>query len=88
VTNASDQLQRTPLYNLMVASQARMVGFSGWEMPVQFSSISQEHQAVREQAGLFDISHMGKFRLSGPDVLTLLQGLVPSDLARLQPRSC
>jgi aminomethyltransferase len=69
----------------MVASQARMVGFSGWEMPVQFSSISQEHQAVREQAGLFDISHMGKFRLSGPDVLTLLQGLVPSDLARLAP---
>jgi aminomethyltransferase len=69
----------------MVESQARMVGFSGWEMPVQFSSISEEHAAVRQQAGLFDISHMGKFRLSGPDVLTLLQGLVPSDLARLQP---
>ncbi len=69
----------------MVESQARMVGFSGWEMPVQFSSISEEHAAVRQQAGLFDISHMGKFRLSGRDVLTLLQGLVPSDLARLQP---
>ncbi len=69
----------------MVESQARMVGFSGWEMPVQFSSISEEHAAVRQQAGLFDISHMGKFRLSGPDVLPLLQGLVPSDLARLQP---
>ncbi|NJN49445.1 MAG: glycine cleavage system aminomethyltransferase GcvT, partial [Alkalinema sp. RL_2_19] len=69
----------------MVESQARMVGFSGWEMPVQFSSITKEHAAVRQQAGLFDISHMGKFRLQGPDVLNLLQSLVPSDLARLQP---
>ncbi|MBE9030576.1 glycine cleavage system aminomethyltransferase GcvT [filamentous cyanobacterium LEGE 11480] len=69
----------------MVQSQARMVGFSGWEMPVQFSGISKEHAAVRQQAGLFDISHMGKFRLQGQDVLALLQGLVPSDLARLQP---
>jgi aminomethyltransferase len=85
VTDLSTPLQRTPLYDLMVASQARMVGFSGWEMPVQFSSISEEHAAVRQQAGLFDISHMGKFRLSGPDVLTLLQSLVPSDLSRLTP---
>jgi aminomethyltransferase len=69
----------------MVESSARMVGFSGWEMPVQFTSLSAEHAAVRQQAGLFDISHMGKFRLSGPDVLTLLQGLVPSDLSRLTP---
>lgn len=83
VTEAT--LQRTPLYDLMVASNARMVGFSGWEMPVQFSGISQEHTAVRTQAGLFDISHMGKFRLQGPDVLPWLQSLVPSDLSRLTP---
>jgi aminomethyltransferase len=85
VTDTPTPLQRTPLYDLMQESQARMVGFSGWEMPVQFTSLSAEHAAVRQQAGLFDISHMGKFRLSGPDVLTLLQGLVPSDLARLIP---
>jgi aminomethyltransferase len=85
VTDSSTARQRTPLYDLMVLSQARMVGFSGWEMPVQFSSISEEHAAVRQQAGLFDISHMGKFRLRGPDVLAFLQGLVPSDLARLTP---
>jgi aminomethyltransferase len=83
VTEAT--LQRTPLYDLMVASNARMVGFSGWEMPVQFSGINQEHAAVRTQAGLFDISHMGKFRIQGPDVLAWLQRLVPSDLSRLAP---
>lgn len=69
----------------MVESKARMVGFSGWEMPVQFSGIKQEHEAVRTSAGIFDISHMGKFHLQGRDVLTLLQSLVPSDLSRLKP---
>lgn len=83
VTDPSS-LKRTPLYNLMVASQARMVPFSGWEMPVQFSGITKEHDAVRQHVGLFDISHMGKFRLQGQDVLSLLQTLVPSDLSRLQ----
>jgi len=60
-----------------------MTGFSGWEMPVQFSSIRQEHEAVRTSAGAFDISHMGKFILAGPDVIAQLQKLVPSDLSRL-----
>jgi aminomethyltransferase len=62
-----------------------MTPFSGWEMPVQFSGIKQEHQAVRSQAGMFDISHMGKFILRGDDVLGQLQALVPSDLGRLTP---
>lgn len=69
----------------MLAANARMVGFSGWEMPVQFSGIKQEHAAVRSAVGIFDISHMGKFRLVGVDVLALLQSLVPSDLNRLVP---
>ncbi len=60
-----------------------MTPFSGWEMPVQFSGIRQEHQAVRTAAGAFDISHMGKFVLRGPDVIAQLQQLVPSDLSRL-----
>lgn len=78
-------LQRTPLYDLIVEAKARMVPFAGWEMPVQFSGLVQEHQAVRSGVGLFDISHMGKLLLRGGDPLTDLQALVPSDLSDLQP---
>lgn len=78
-------LARTPLYPLHLEQNARMVAFSGWEMPVQYSSINKEHQAVRQQAGMFDISHMGKFVLSGEDLIEQLQPLVPSDLSQLQP---
>ena len=78
-------LLRTPLHPLCLQQQARMTGFSGWEMPVQFSGILQEHQAVRQAAGAFDISHMGKFVLTGADVIGALQQIVPSDLTRLTP---
>ena len=78
-------LLRTPLHALCLQQQARMTPFSGWEMPVQFSGIRQEHKAVRESAGVFDISHMGKFILTGSDVIAQLQHLVPSDLSRLTP---
>lgn len=78
-------LSRTALYEVSVESNARMTEFSGWEMPVQFSGITQEHQAVRTAAGMFDISHMGKFTLKGQDLITKLQYLVPSDLSPLQP---
>jgi aminomethyltransferase len=62
-----------------------MTAFSGWEMPVQFSGLKQEHEAVRTSAGVFDISHMGKFALKGKPLREHLQRLVPSDLQRLQP---
>ncbi len=75
----------TPLHLLHLELNARMVPFSGWEMPVQYSGISKEHQAVRQQAGLFDISHMGKFVLSGHHLIEQLQYLVPSNLSSLQP---
>jgi len=78
-------LSRTPLYPLHLELSARMVPFSGWEMPVQYGGISQEHQAVRQQTGMFDISHMGKFVLSGVGLMQQLQQLVPSDLSPLQP---
>ena len=78
-------LLRTPLYDLCVQNNARMTGFAGWEMPVQFSGIKQEHAAVRTAVGMFDISHMGKFILTGDDVLRSLQKLVPSDLSKLSP---
>ncbi len=76
---------RTPFHLLHLELSARMVPFSGWEMPVQYSGISKEHHAVRQQAGLFDISHMGKFVLSGHNLIEQLQYLVPSDLSSLQP---
>ncbi|KGF73306.1 glycine cleavage system protein T [Neosynechococcus sphagnicola sy1] len=78
-------LQRTPLFEQIQAQGARMTEFAGWEMPVQFAGVLQEHQAVRQQAGMFDISHMGKFHLRGGNLIGQLQGLVPSDLSRLLP---
>ncbi|MGB3298260.1 MAG: glycine cleavage system aminomethyltransferase GcvT, partial [Phormidesmis sp.] len=76
-------LLRTPLHALCLQQKAKMTDFSGWEMPVQFGGIRQEHDAVRTAAGAFDISHMGKFVLVGPDVIEQLQQIVPSDLSRL-----
>ena len=77
-------LSRTPLYDRAIALKARMTAFSGWEMPVQFSGLTAEHEAIRTSAGMFDISHMAKFTLSG-EAIEQLQPLVPSDLSRLQP---
>jgi aminomethyltransferase len=62
-----------------------MVEFGGWLMPIQYQGITSEHEAVRQRVGMFDISHMGKFSLTGPDVLAALQPLVPSDVSVLQP---
>ena len=76
-------LLMTPLYELALEQKARFVPFSGWSMPVQFVGLKQEHQAVRSGAGMFDISHMGKFAMQGKDLIPQLQKLVPSDLARL-----
>src|SRR5579885_3259900 len=76
-------LKRTPLYEQHRALGGRLVEFGGWEMPVQYSSILDEHRAVRTHAGLFDVSHMGEFRVSGPDATAFLQHLVPNDVARL-----
>jgi aminomethyltransferase len=77
-------LLRTPLYQQSIELNGRMTAFAGWEMPVQFSGLSAEHQAVRTSAGMFDISHMGKFFSSGANSIELLQSLVPSDLSKLQ----
>jgi aminomethyltransferase len=78
-------LLRTPLYDRAIALGARMTSFSGWEMPVQFSGLVPEHEAIRDRVGMFDISHMGKFTLHGESAISHLQNLVPSDLSRLQP---
>jgi aminomethyltransferase len=83
-TQTNTSLARTPLFDLAVKQKARFTAFSGWEMPVQYSGLKQEHQQVRTAAGMFDISHMGKFVLRGKELLKHLQALVPSDLSRLQ----
>jgi len=66
-------LLRTPLHDLHCELQARMTPFSGWEMPVQYQGIKPEHYAVRTGAGMFDISHMGKFVLKGVGAIAQLQ---------------
>ncbi len=76
-------LKRTPLNEEHRALGARMVEFGGWDMPVQYSGILEEHRAVRARAGLFDVSHMGEFRVEGPGALAFLQHLVPNDVSRL-----
>ncbi len=76
---------KTPLYHTGVEMKARFTNFGGWEMPLQYTSIIEEHQAVRNGAGMFDISHMGKFTLQGKNLMAQLEKLVPSDLSRLQP---
>lgn len=84
MAESSSDLLRTPLYDLAREQKARFTAFSGWEMPVQFSGLKQEHQAVRSHAGMFDISHMGKFIFRGDRTIENWQTLVPSDLSRLQ----
>jgi len=76
--------RRTPLYSVHRALGARMVEFGGWEMPVQYSSILAEHHAVRTQAGLFDLSHMGEIEIIGPRALEVCQELLVTDVARVQ----
>jgi aminomethyltransferase len=78
-------LQRTPLHDRHVALGARMVPFAGWEMPVQYEGVIQEHRAVRTDAGVFDVSHMGEIEVEGPRALELLQSLLSNDVDRLAP---
>jgi aminomethyltransferase len=78
-------LRRTPLFERHAALGARLVPFAGWEMPVQYSSIAAEHLAVREHAGVFDVSHMGRLELAGPEAHGYLQARLTNDLDRIGP---
>ncbi len=80
---ASDALQHTPLHDRHVAAGARLVPFAGWEMPVQYEGIRAEHEAVREHAGVFDVSHMGEIETSGPDAEAFLQRVLSNDVTKL-----
>ncbi len=78
-------LQRTPLRDFHAAHGARLVDFAGWEMPVQYRSILEEHKAVRRAAGLFDVSHMGEVDVRGPEAGKFLNHLVTNDVSKLFP---
>jgi aminomethyltransferase len=80
---SSEPLKRTPLFDRHVAMGARVVEFGGWEMPVQYSGIVDEHNAVRHAAGLFDISHMGEVEVKGPGALAFLQHIATQDIAAI-----
>jgi aminomethyltransferase len=76
-------LRRTPLFERHAALGARLVPFAGWEMPVQYTSISEEHRAVRTSAGIFDVSHMGQLQLAGNGAHSYLQARLSNDLDRI-----
>ena len=78
-------LLRTPVYDRHVEAGARLVPFAGWEMPVQYEGVIPEHRAVREDCGVFDVSHMGEIDVEGPRAHELLQGLLSNDLDRVDP---
>jgi aminomethyltransferase len=82
-TSTSASLLRTPLFDAHVELGGRMVPFAGWEMPVQYKGITEEHKAVRTAAGLFDTSHMGELLMSGEYAAQVVNYLITNDASRL-----
>lgn len=78
------ELKRTPLYDVYKKYGGKTIDFGGWELPVQFSSIKEEHEAVRTRAGLFDVSHMGEVIVTGPDSLNYLQKMLTNDISKIK----
>jgi aminomethyltransferase len=83
VSSATDALRRSPLDDRHRAAGAKLIEFAGWEMPVQYAGIKAEHLAVRRDAGVFDVSHMGQIETAGPGAQALLQHLLSNDVRRL-----
>src|SRR6516165_5312781 len=81
---AEPALRSTPLNSVHRGLKAKMVEFGGWDMPVQYSGIIDEHNAVRTGAGLFDISHMGRLSFSGPGALDLIQHVYTNNAATMK----
>src|SRR5882757_5339921 len=78
-------LHTTPLHHIHKQMGARMVDFGGWDMPVQYSGILEEHHAVRKSVGLFDVSHMGEVEVRGAEAFALLDHVTPNVVAKLVP---
>ena len=83
---AAETLRHTPLEERHVAAGARLVPFAGWQMPVQYAGIREEHRAVREDAGVFDVSHMGEIETTGPDAEAFLQRILSNDVTKIAQR--
>ncbi|MEX0777525.1 MAG: glycine cleavage system aminomethyltransferase GcvT, partial [Phycisphaeraceae bacterium] len=81
-------LHRTPFHSFHADHQARFVDFAGWEMPILYRSIIEEHQQVRQAGGLFDVSHMGRFKISGRHARRLLEKLVTRRVSDMNPNAC
>src|SRR5687768_6695990 len=84
MTQAAANLKVTPLNSVHRRMKAKMVDFGGWDMPVQYSGIIEEHNAVRNAAGLFDVSHMGEIEVRGPEALNLVVYVSSNDASKLQ----
>jgi len=83
MTDTQTALKQTPLHATHLGHKARMVPFGGWDMPVEYSGITDEHMAVRTRAGLFDVSHMGEIEIAGADALAAVQKISSNDASRL-----
>ncbi|RFU65678.1 glycine cleavage system aminomethyltransferase GcvT [Peribacillus glennii] len=77
------ELKRTPLYQVYKKNGGKTIDFGGWELPVQFSSIKEEHETVRTKVGLFDVSHMGEIEVKGPESIAFLQRMLTNDVLKL-----
>ncbi|MDO5295651.1 MAG: glycine cleavage system aminomethyltransferase GcvT [bacterium] len=84
----AQDLLRTPLYEVHKREGGKIVEFAGWEMPVEYAGIKQEHIAVRQKIGLFDLSHMGEIEVIGPDAIGFVNGLVTNDVMRIRESQC
>jgi len=80
----TNTVNKTPLFNEHVALNARMVEFAGWQMPIQYVGLKEEHKACREHIGLFDVSHMGEIRFKGPKAVESLQWLATNDVSKIE----
>ena len=78
-------LKRTPFYEIHEKAGAKLIDFGGWKMPVQYSGIKDEHNAVRDSVGMFDVSHMGEFYVTGPEAIDLIQHVTINDASKLNP---
>ena len=76
-------MKKTTLYNTHLNLNAKMTPFGGYEMPVQYSGVTKEHLAVRKGVGVFDVSHMGEFMVSGPKAFDLLQYICSNDISKI-----
>jgi aminomethyltransferase len=86
LAQAADTLRRTPLFDRHRQAGAKLVPFAGWEMPVQYEGIRQEHVTVRTGAGVFDVSHMGEIQTSGPQAEEFLQRVLSNDVSKIAER--